>query len=73
MWHNGVRVTHYYVQPSSQFCWAIFEGIGGWKRVRPGASGGVTNLGLLLSAARAHDRTVQVYLVDNQIERVLLS
>jgi hypothetical protein len=52
--------------------WAIVGGISGWKRIRPTSTDGVTNIFLILSAARANNRNVDVYIKDNYIEQATL-
>ncbi|MGB3828958.1 MAG: hypothetical protein WA962_09295 [Ornithinimicrobium sp.] len=72
MWHNNVKVRHYYANSRSQACFAIFDGVAGWKPVATGAADGVTNVAALLSAAHTHDRPVSAYLVDDKVERVMV-
>lgn len=73
MWHNNVKIRYYYTHRVTQFAYATIEGLTGWKRVRPGATDGVANLGMLLAAAKANDRPVRVYIANDQIEQVMVS
>lgn len=73
MWHNNVHVTHYFVTPGSQHCFAAITGSKNWKLVARGSADGVTNVGALLSAAHTNDRPVSVYVVDDRIERVMVA
>ncbi|CAN5606191.1 hypothetical protein BH23ACT6_BH23ACT6_19640 [soil metagenome] len=72
MWHNSIKVEHYYAS-SSRLCYAILQGMSGWKRVDPASTDGVSNVGSLLAVAHAEQRTVSAYLVDDQIERVMVA
>jgi hypothetical protein len=75
MYYNGAKVTRVYTTHDGQNCWAIFSGggaPGGWKRIRPNAADGVTNVHLALTAALASSRTVDVYIKDDQVERVVV-
>jgi hypothetical protein len=72
MWNNNKTVSRTYSSNGSQNAYAIISGISGWKRVKTGASDGVTNVFLMLCAARANNRPVDVYINANLIERVVL-
>jgi hypothetical protein len=72
MWHNNKTVQYVYVIHVSQAAWAIFAGIPGWKRIKPGAPDGVTNVTALLCAAKANNRNVNVYIVGNEIQRAVM-
>ena len=72
MWQNNRTVTRTYTSKDSQNAWAIISGVSGWKKVKTGASDGVTNVFVLLCAARANGRPVDVYIVANLIERAVL-
>ena len=72
MWYNNRSVSNTYSSEHSQNAWAIISGIAGWKRIKPGAGDGVTNVFLMLCSARANGRNVNVYIVSDMIERVVL-
>lgn len=72
MWHNNVSVNRVYTSHHSQNCYAIVSGVSGWKKVKTGASDGVSNVHIALSAAKASNRNVDVFIVSNEIERVTL-
>lgn len=72
MWYNSKTIVRTYTSHHSQNCWAIVSGVSGWKKVKTGATDGVTNVFTALCAARANNRTVDVYIVSNMIERVVL-
>jgi hypothetical protein len=72
MWHNNRMVNRTYTSHHAQNCWAVISGIAGWKKVRPNAPDGVTNVFMVLSGARANGRPVDVYIVGDQIERATL-
>jgi hypothetical protein len=72
MWNNDKTVNRTYSSNDSQNAWAIIDGIAGWKKIKTGASDGVTNVFMMLCAAKANGRMVDVYIVSDQIERVVL-
>lgn len=72
MWHNNRSVVRAHSKNGTRQTWAIISGIAGWKRVRPTAADGVTNIFLILSVARANNRKVDVYIKDNYIEQATL-
>ncbi|MBB3192493.1 peptidase M6 [Halomonas cerina] len=72
MWSNGKTVQQVYVTHHAQNAWANIQGMG-WRKIRTGATDGVTNTFCLLSAAKANNRTVNVYIVDNLIERAYMN
>lgn len=72
MWHNNVTVNRTYSSKDSQNCWAIINSISGWKKVKTGSADGVSNVFIALCTAKANNRTIDVYIVNNQIERVTL-
>ncbi len=72
MWHNNLSVTRTHCKNGSQQAWAIVSSISGWKRVKPASTDGVTNVFMILSAALANNRKVDVYIRDNHIEQATL-
>ena len=72
MWKNNVSVLRVYATHGTQVVYAIFSGVTGWQRVKPGSPDGVSNITELLSAAKAHGRNVNVFLQGTQIERALM-
>ena len=72
MWHNNRTVSRTYTSHHGQNCHAIISGLSGWKKVRTGHSDGVSNTFMTLCAARANGRPVDVYIVNNLIERATL-
>jgi hypothetical protein len=52
--------------------WAIVGAVSGWKRIRSGSADGVTNVFMILSAALANNRRVDVYIRDGYIEQATL-
>jgi immune inhibitor A len=55
------KINQVYASRDAQNGWAHLTGTGVWHRILTGASDGVTNVFVLLSAAKATDR--QVYVV----------
>ncbi|MFD3190606.1 hypothetical protein ACFMPD_10065 [Sedimentitalea sp. HM32M-2] len=72
MWNNNKTVSRTYSSTGAQNCWAIISGISGWKRVKTGNVDGVSNVFHVLNAARAGGKQVDVYIVNNVIERVVM-
>jgi hypothetical protein len=72
MWHNNRSVSNTYSSEHSQNAWAIVGGLSGWKKIKPATADGVTNLFIMLCSARANGRNVDVYVVNDMIERVVL-
>lgn len=58
-WVHDKKVLTTYIDHTSSWSWANIEGVG-WRRIKDGAPDGVTNLTLLLNAAKAGDRKVSV-------------
>jgi hypothetical protein len=59
MWHTK-KILRTYATPASQVAYAYIDGVG-WRRVKTGAADGVTNVFMMLNAARAHDKVAVVY------------
>lgn len=72
MWNNNKTVTRTYASKDEQNCYAILSGIAGWKKIKTGSAHGVSNVFTALNAARAGGKRVDVYIVDNMIERVVM-
>lgn len=64
MWHNNKKVLRTYSTNDAENSWAYIEGVG-QRKIQTGAADGVTNLFILLSAARASDRMVNVLVNDD--------
>jgi hypothetical protein len=58
MWTN---VNQVYCSRDGQNAWAHLAGTNAWHKILPGAADGVTNVHLLLTAAKANNR--QAYVV----------
>ena len=72
MWHNNKTVTRTYTSRHTQNCYAIISTIAGWKRVRTGNADGVTNVFAVLAIAQANNKTVDVFIDANVIERIVM-
>jgi len=55
--YSNVSVSSIFASYHSQNCWIYLAGVG-WKKVRTGNADGVTNVHLVLTAARANARLV---------------
>ena len=58
-WHYNKKVLGTFVHNTTQYSYANIESLG-WRRIRPGAPDGVTNLSVALAAAVANSRKVHV-------------
>lgn len=59
--YNNLTVSLTYVSNDSQNAWAYLSGTGiaaGWRKIKTGASDGVTNVFILLSAAQSSGKKV---------------
>ena len=72
MWNNNLTVNRTYTSAHPKNGWAILNGVAGWKKISPISTDGVSNVLSSLNAAKANSRPVDVYIVSNQIERVVL-
>ena len=63
MWTN---VNQVYSTHHSQNAWAHLAGTNAWHKILTGATDGVTNVHLILSAAKANNRQVYVVLDANK-------
>jgi len=72
MWSNNKTVIQIYSTNDSQNAWARIDGLG-WRKIKTGNKDGVTNTFVLLSGAKANNRTVNVYIVSNLIERAYMN
>lgn len=71
MWTNSVSVSQTYSTHHAENSWAYLSGTG-WRKIKTGSSDGVTNTFVLLCAAKANGRNVNVYIVDDLIERAYM-
>jgi uncharacterized protein YbjT (DUF2867 family) len=63
MWTN---VNQVYTTYHSQNAWAHLAGTNAWHKILTGAADGVTNVHLILTAAKANNRQVYVVLDANK-------
>ena len=58
---------------NTTYAYAVIEGFGGWKRIKPVSVDGVTNVLDLLKVAKANGRRVNVYIgSDDQIHAAVM-
>jgi hypothetical protein len=68
MWHNDKKVLMTFASNHSQNSWAQIEGVG-WRKIKTGATDGVTNLYIMMCVAKANNRMVNVHIdTDNLID-----
>ena len=73
MWHNDKQVSRTHCKNGTQQAWAIITGVGsGWLRIKPNSADGVTNIYMILSAALANNRKVDVFVTNNEISEATL-
>ena len=72
MWHNNKDVTRVYTTHDSQNAWAAIQGLG-WKKIKRDDADGVTNVFMVMCAARANGKTVSVHLDDDEIDIAYLN
>jgi hypothetical protein len=73
MWQNDKQVIRTHAKNGTQQAWAIVSGVGsGWLRIRPNAADGVSNIYMILSAALANNRKVDVFVTNNEISEATL-
>lgn len=66
-WQHNKKVTTTYSTHHSQNSWAYIDTVG-WRKIKPASADGVTNVFMMMNAAKANDRLVSVFLDDdNQI------
>lgn len=66
MWQNNKLVQQTFASIDSQNCWALLAGLG-WKKIKTKSTDGVTNLYIMMNAAKANNRPVNVFLDGDQI------
>jgi hypothetical protein len=73
MWYNGKKVVRTHAKNGTQMAWAIVSGVGnGWLRITPATPDGVANIHMILSAALANGRLVDVFVQNNEISQATL-
>lgn len=72
-WFYSRKILNTYALTYPQYARAYVDGVG-WKRIKPGAADGVTNVHLALSSAQANARLAHVLVEDatNQITAVMV-
>ncbi|NYT02668.1 MAG: hypothetical protein GKC10_07930 [Methanosarcinales archaeon] len=58
-WYYNRKVKSTFVHHTTQWAWAEIDGLG-WRRIKDGAADGVTNMFVMMCAARANERLVHV-------------
>lgn len=73
MWRDNITVNRTYSTTGALNAYADI-GTWGWTKIKAGAADGVTNTLILLSAAKANGRTVNVFVDStNEITRAVLN
>ncbi len=72
MWQNNRKVTRTYASAHSKNAYGMITGIAGWLKISGLSTDGVTNVFAALNSALANNREVDVYVVSNEIERIVV-
>ncbi len=75
MWYNNVKVMRTHCKNGTQMAWALISGIpgiSGWLSIKPNSADGVTNVFLVLCAALANNRSVDVLIESGQVTQATL-
>ena len=72
MWTNNLNVTRTYASSHNKNAYAMLSGMSGWRKIKTLSDDGVTNCFTVLNAAMANNRKVDVYIVSDEIERVVM-
>ena len=74
MWYWNRIVVRTHAKNGSRMAWAIIPGVGipGWIRIRPATPDGVTNVFMILCAALANSRRVDVFIQGGSITQATL-
>lgn len=72
MWYWNRIVVRTHARCNTRVAMAIIHGLGGWRRIRPASPDGVTNVLMILSAALANSRRVDVFIRGGAIEQATL-
>jgi M6 family metalloprotease-like protein len=59
-WVFGKKVSYVSGDHNTQWAHTIIEGFDGWRRIKPGAADGITNMLIILEAAVAYNKNVNV-------------
>jgi immune inhibitor A len=67
---SSKQVTRVFTSPHSQNAWGHLQDIG-WRKVEKKSDDGVTNMFLILTAAKANNRTVSGTINDDKLITLL--
>ena len=59
MFLTNKKILRTFSSSITENCWAYIEGTG-WRKIQTGSTDGVSNLYMIMNAARANDRLVHV-------------
>ncbi len=57
--YNNKKITTTFSSSDSQNAWAYIDAVG-WRKIKTGSTDGVTNVYIMLNAAKANNRLVNV-------------
>ena len=66
VWYNNRKVNATFVNYTTQWVWADIEGLG-WRRIKDKSADGATNLFIIMNAAKANGRMVNVDIDANNL------
>lgn len=66
------KISLTFASHHSKNAWAYIDGVG-WRQIKPSTTDGITNLYMMMNAAKANNRLVNVYTdASNQITTAYL-
>jgi hypothetical protein len=66
MWYHNKKVLQTFVHHTTQWAWADIQDLG-WRRIKDGSADGVSNLFIMMCAAKANDRLVHVDIDESNL------
>jgi hypothetical protein len=68
MWHWNKQVAQTFGSTHTMNAWVNITGLG-WLKIEPTSADGVTNVFMMMNAAKANNRTVSVFVnASNRVE-----
>ncbi len=71
-WQNGKKIVRTYTSSHSKNAYAIVNGINGWKKIEELTEDGVTNVFITACEAQAGNRSVDVFMDETSIQRIIM-
>lgn len=71
-WVNNKKIVRTYASSHSKNAWVTVDGIAGWKKIEPLSPDGISNVLEAACEAQANNVTVDVYVDDTTIQRIVV-